>query len=66
MGYNSTWVTFAHVMNRCTDRVKIKPVKICLCQSCIERINLEKTKEICIVDEARLNYLLQNVEKVDG
>jgi len=66
MASDCTWVTCAHVMNGCAERVKIKPGKMCLCVSCVERISLEKTKEICIVDEGRLKNLLKNIEQIDG
>jgi len=66
MGSDCTWVTCAHVMNGCADRVKIEPGNLCLCASCVKRITPENTKEICIVDEERLKYLLKNIEQIDG
>ena len=66
MGSDSTWVSCAHVMNGCANHVKIRPGKVCLCSSCFERINLERTKEICILDETRLKCLLKDIEQVDG
>jgi len=66
MGSDSTWVTCKHVMNGSATHIKMRPEKICLCSACVDSINLIKTKEICIIDQRRLEDIIEDIEQIDG
>ena len=66
MGPESTWVTCIHVVNGSAEHVKMRPEKMCLCSACVEAVHLVKTNEICILDQARLECILIEIEKIDG
>lgn len=66
MGSDNTWVTCIHVVNGSAEHVKMRPEKMCLCSACVEAVHLVKTSEICILDQARLECILIDIEKIDG
>jgi len=66
MGSDNTWVTCIHVANGSADHVKMRPEKMCLCSACVEKVNLVKTNEICILDQDRLESILADIEKIEG
>jgi len=66
MGSDTTWVICKHVMDGSADHIKMRPEKICLCSACVDRIDLVKTKEICILNQSRLEGIIESIEKIDG
>ena len=66
MGSDSTWVTCTHVMDGSADHIKMRPEKICLCSACVEKVNLVSTREICILDQSRLECIIESIAQIDG
>ena len=62
----TTWVTCKHVMDGSANHIKMRPEKICLCSACVNKVELVKTKEICILNQSRLECIIESIEQIDG
>ena len=63
---DSIWLTSKHVIDGSADHVKRRQEKMCLCSACVENIDLVKTEEVCILDQSRLECIIEGIEQIDS